>query len=123
MPNIEIHGYGFDFPVQDLKINLGFFYIKSLGPVCLESHAYGIAREIEEAMRKMGLGGDAVITIVPSLTFAADGTKKPMPFIRICDTDKKRMGRILLGLKEANIDIDVEQLLLSGFTDAKDMKA
>ena len=114
MPNIEIRGFPFCLPV-------GTFCSGSLGAV--PGGVIDARIKIERAMKKLGLGEDAITDIVPSIANSCNGAGKSMPYLRVCDTDPERMGRIVQALKEENIGMDVETLLLSGFIEAKDMKA
>lgn len=113
MPNIEIRGFFFRINPETLGVR-----------VKIEDEAFEIRDKVEEIMRKIGLGEDAITDIVPSISTSLFGkVHKLMPYLRVCDTDPDRMNRIVQALKEENINMDVEMLLLSGFIEAKDMKA
>lgn len=113
MPNIQICGF---------SIHISF------NPDCGWECAFPgkpleIRNEVEQVMQNMGLGNESVVEIIPTIVTSCDGKRMFMPYLRVCDSDKKQMKQIVKALKEANINMDVEELLLSGFTLAKDMKA
>lgn len=111
MPNIEIHGFSphFSPPLGALP---GF-----------PAEVYAIVSKIESVLKELELGSDAIVDVLHSVAASCDGKKTKMPYLRVCDTDLDRMQQIVQALKEANIGMDVETLLLSGFIEAKDMKA
>lgn len=73
-------------------------------------------------MQGMGYGEDAITEVILSAAISCDSKKKLMPYLRVCDDNPERLERIVQALKENNIGLDVETLLLSGFIEAKDMK-
>ncbi len=118
MPNIEMYGFdGFDRNNQE---NVKF--------------RENTLRAIIQALKKLGLAGDAVVTgIFSCSSYVKDFSdqrgdrnqvlvKKNTPFIRICSTDPEEVQKIIVELKEAKIGIDIEYLVLTGFIPAKEMK-
>ncbi|MFH1956457.1 MAG: hypothetical protein ABIJ28_02315 [Patescibacteria group bacterium] len=100
MPNIEIRGFkNIDSPEADaLKL------------------------KIDSIMKKIGLENDAITDIVASKAESCDGIRKPMPYVRVCNTDIGEKIFILKKLKEYSISIDTEGLDLSHFIPADEMK-
>lgn len=98
MPNLMLYG----FPSEDIDQQL------VLGMV--------------EAMQSIGLGKEAIVTIVPSYALSCDGKQRAMPYIRVATTgDDEEVSRILAALKGISRRLDVEVLRLSRFIEAKDM--
>ena len=79
--------------------------------------------KLEQAVKEMGLGQEAVVTIVPSLAFSGDGERKHMPYVEVVDEDPKRRDAVIQALKEADLGLKVEiPQKLDGFIEAEDMK-
>jgi hypothetical protein len=66
-------------------------------------------------MEELGLGDEAVTTIVQAEVESCDGQLFSIPFIRICSTDKEQIMRILVALEFAGINEYTEWLVLGGF--------
>lgn len=117
MPNIEV--YGFSGREQEKKIRK------------LREDLFWT---ITQVLNKLGLAEEAVVTgIVSFSSYVKDIyghrgddnqvlIKKNTPFIRICSTDPEEIQRIIAGLKEAKIGIDIEYLVLAGFIPAEEMR-
>jgi len=115
MPNVEM--YGFDKGNQESEK----FYEDTLWAII-------------QALKKLGLIDDAVVTRIFSFSnyvkdfYERRGNqglvlaRKNTPFIRICLTDPEEIQKIIAGLKEAKIGIDIEYLVLTGFIPAEEMK-
>lgn len=70
----------------------------------------------------LGLGSEAVTSIVPMRVESCDGKRTPSPYLRVCSTDADEVRRIVDALKKAGIGVDVEWLVLNGFIPASEMK-
>jgi len=77
---------------------------------------------IDRILQELGLGHDAITTIIDCTPESCDGRKKPMPFIRVCCTDADEMEEIIKAFKERKLGVDTEKLLLGGFIPADEMK-
>jgi hypothetical protein len=97
MPNIQICGVSDPQRVEILKQN------------------------IDLAMLRLGLGGDAVTSIIPMAVESCDGKRTPMPYLRVCSTDADEIRRILDVMKRAGLAIDVEWFVLGGFVPASEL--
>ncbi len=86
MPNVEIHGYLHE-----------------------EMIAEQLRGRIKGILLAVGLGGDAVVSIVRSDVEECSSGKKA-PFLRICSTNPEEPSRIGRALEAAGIDMDVEVL-------------
>ncbi len=95
MPNIEICGYSTE-------------------------EAATIQSRIESIMQEMGLGEDAVTSIIPMTVTSCDGKRSPKPFLRICSTDMNEINRILLKIAKGDLRADIETLVLTGFVSIAD---
>ena len=93
MPNIEIHGLMGN--TKELKI------------------------KIDKKMQEIGLGDDAITTIFNSKPESCDGLGdgigKQLPFLRIYASDKNELDKIINALKEMQLWLDVETLILNSF--------
>ncbi len=118
MPNVEMYGFdGFD---RDNQENVKF----------REDTLWAII----QALKKLGLANDAVVTGIFSFSsyvkyfYDQRGdqdqvlVKRNTPFIRICSTDPEEIQKIIAGLKEAKVGVDIEYLALTGFISAEEMK-
>jgi len=74
-------------------------------------------------MQKIGLGADAITSIMGMKAESCDGKKTKMPYILVRSSDYSEIPRILKGLREANIGVDTEWELIGGFIDAERMKS
>jgi len=100
MPNIEIYdGRGF-----------------------LGGGEHPLKSRIDQIMQELGLGDDAITTIICCQPESCDGKKKPMPFVRVCCKDADEMEKIIKAFKEHKLGVDTEKLLLGGFIPADEMK-
>lgn len=114
MPNIQIRGFSILHYIS--------FDPDSGWRCAFPGEPLAIRTKIEQIVQDMGLGSDSVVEIVPTIITSCDGKRTFMPYLRICDTNKERMRRIVKAFKKANISMDVEELLLSRFTLAKNMR-
>lgn len=83
--------------------------------------AEGLRTSIEIIMRNMSLGDEALTSIVDMEAKSCDGTRTPMPYLRICSTDEDEIQKIINTFKEEGIKVDVEWLVLNGFILANEM--
>jgi len=116
MPNIQLCGF---FPSYFLGDAYSWDGMRQEFPA---NKIGEITRKILQVIQEMDLGEDTVIETILSTVVSCDGKNKPMPYIRVCDTNEGRLKDIVQALKDANINMDVETLLLSGFTEAKGME-
>lgn len=99
MPNLMVHG----------------FHTES-------SHDPQLVSDMINAMQSIGLGDEAIITIVPSCAWSCDGQQRSMPYVRIATTGSaEEVDRIIEALRAKSIGLDIEVLRLSRFIEAKDM--
>jgi hypothetical protein len=96
MPNIQICGFG-AIAADQLK------------------------RHIDKVMQEIGLGNDAITSIVEMNAESCDGKRTKMPYLRICSTNAREIKKIIGALKKAKIKEDVEWLVLDGFIPAAKM--
>jgi hypothetical protein len=100
MPNIEL--YGFEWRVYEMRLK----------PL------------IDKVMQSLSLGNDPITTFWTNrtcVTESCDGTKRQMPYIRICGTDIDEIKRIKTALQAADIKVDCEILLLTEFIPRDEM--
>lgn len=105
MPNIEIHGYGRKKSCPSLPLLV----------VTIAEEAFEMRDRIDKVMQDIGLGGNAITTIYPTIATSCDGEKTRMPYLRISNTKPEETTRIIDKLKEAEIITDIETLTLTGF--------
>ena len=82
--------------------------------------AEGLRTSIEVIMQDIGLGNEALTSIVDMETKSCDGTRSPKPYLRICSTDAEEQ-QITDALKKAGVKVDVEWMPLSNFIPADEM--
>ncbi len=111
MPNIEIHGFGMDTP-----------HNKGWRAIIIGQGAFSIKEKIDEVMREIGLGANAITTIFPSIASTCDSINTPSPYIRISNTKPEETTKIIQALKKAQILMDTETLTLASFTPGDEMK-
>lgn len=79
--------------------------------------------KIIAAMTSLGKEKDAVITFINCTVITCDGKDKSMPYLRICSTGgMEELESIREALKAQDIKMDCELLVLTAFTEAKDMR-
>lgn len=76
---------------------------------------------IDQAVINIGLGGDAITSIVEMRAESCDRNKRPMPYLRVCSTDEGEVILIVEALKKIKIGVDVEWVILGGFIPADKM--
>lgn len=70
---------------------------------------------VDEVVQELGLGADAVTSIVNCDVRHCDGLKVSAPYLRICSTSAKEIRTIIKALKAKKAWVDVEWLVLDGF--------
>lgn len=108
MPNIEIYGYSF--------IGAAFRQFKEM------EEASSLREKIQDALKQAGWEKEVVVTSIDSTCLSCDEPPKKMPFLRVCSTDTAEIKRLIDTLKNAQIGVDVETLLLNSFVPADEMK-
>ena len=83
--------------------------------------AEGLREGIELTLRNIQLDNEGLTSIVDMETKSCDGTRSPMPYLRICSTDEDEIERIINALRNAGIKVDIEWLILDGFISADKM--
>ena len=89
--------------------------IEIYGDANLKSH-------IDKIMQEIGLGDEAITTIINSRPESCDGNNKSMSFVRVCSSRGDHLHDILIAFREKKLGVDTETLLLSGFIPAEKMK-
>jgi hypothetical protein len=99
MPNIEIHGYWIPLNGK-LPTTLGL-----------------LIEQMEKVLGKLGLSTDAITDIVPSLARSCEchGTRKLMPYLRVCGTNQEERQKIAEALHKMIPDMDIEVLAIEKF--------
>lgn len=76
---------------------------------------------IDAQMQALGLGGDAITSIVETVAEMCDGYRTSSPYLRICSTDTEEIKKIIRALQIIGCGVDVEWLVLDGFISGIDM--
>lgn len=106
MPNIEIHGC---VTVKGPDVNVTSFDF---------SEAFEVKHRVDQVMQQIGLGDDAVTTIIPSLVVTCDGSHKVSPYLRVCSTKSEQTKFVAEALEKAGLGIDIETLTIDDFIKA-----
>ena len=86
-----------------------------------DKEAKAIKKRVEEILNPLGVLPETITTIIPCKPESCSGSHIWTPYIRVCDTNAKRIKKIILALKEGKISMDVEWLQLSGFASKEEM--
>ncbi len=81
-----------------------------------------IRSRVDRAMQNIGLGDDAITSIINMETKSCNRARSPMPYVRIYTTDKGEIQRIIGAFKDLRIKVDIEWLVLNGFISADEME-
>lgn len=103
MPNIELYGFS-------PNLSYGFASYTKLTE---------LIEIIKKQIKKIDLHDEVIITIIPSSVKSWHDIDTP--FIRICSTNPEEIEKIIDALKEAEIRIDVEGLILNKFVPLTEM--